>query len=55
MPKEMTHNDYDIYKDLVKPISEFFTETGVVTTTSYSYQVKQVHWSMTLPPEYVVQ
>jgi hypothetical protein len=32
MPENMTHNNYDIYKDLVKPIQQFFLETNIVTT-----------------------
>jgi hypothetical protein len=36
MPENMTHNDYDIYLDLVKPIFLFFSETNIHTTLTHS-------------------
>jgi fermentation-respiration switch protein FrsA (DUF1100 family) len=36
LPENMTHNEYDMHVDLVKPIGQFFTESGIVTTITYS-------------------
>lgn len=54
MPENMSHNEYDVYTDLVKPIHQFFTETNVLTTLSQRFFVRQPHWQLTLPPACII-
>lgn len=46
----MTHNDYEIYNDLVKPISKFFYESKIISSQAKSKTVRQVDWKLKLPP-----
>jgi len=32
MPKTMTHNEFDIHKDLFEPIKQFFIESNILTS-----------------------
>ena len=32
MPKKMTHNEFDILKDLMEPMKQFFIESNIVTS-----------------------
>jgi len=54
MPENMTHNDYDIHSDLVKPIASFLRESYVVPSIAQSKVVQQVHWTLKIPPACIV-
>jgi hypothetical protein len=32
MPKKMTHNEFDILRDLLEPMKQFFIESNIVTS-----------------------
>jgi hypothetical protein len=32
MPRKMTHNEFDIMKDLLEPIKQFFIESNILTS-----------------------
>jgi hypothetical protein len=32
MPKRMTHNEFDMHKDLLEPIKQFFIESNIITS-----------------------
>lgn len=49
MPAEMTHNDCDMQRDLIKPIEQFFLESNVVTTVTEGL-IRKIKHSMCLPP-----
>ena len=55
MPKNMTHNDYDIHSDLVKPIQQFFIESNITMALATSLQVKQVKSALTMPPSIIIE
>lgn len=54
MPEHMTHNDYNIAEDIVKPIFQFLTEIGV-TQFAVSRQVRDVPAQMRTPPSVLIQ
>ena len=45
----MTHNEFEIAKDIVKPIEQFFLESNVVPTITEGAIVKFCK-NMTIPP-----
>ena len=46
----MTHNDYDIRKDVIQPISQFFIESNIVPTLAVG-DIKLLKRPFTIPPE----
>jgi len=52
MPKDMTHNDFDVYKDLIQPINQFFVESNIVPTFAYG-NIGKLKRAMTMPPTVV--
>ena len=55
MPKNMTHNDYDIHSDLVKPIQQFFTESNITMTLATSSQTKEAKQALSMPPSIIIE
>lgn len=54
MPQNMTHNEYDIYSDLVKPIQQFFIESNITMTLATSLNIKQPKTALTMPPKVII-
>lgn len=54
MPVEMTHNEYDIHTDVVKPISQFLTESNIMSTLLHSKRIIPVSSSLYLPPKFIL-
>jgi hypothetical protein len=51
MPKEMTHNDFDFYQDLIKPLHQFLTQQISMTTAPLARLPKVVFSeNLYLPP-----
>ena len=54
MPKLMTHNEYNVLLDLVKPIQQFFGESNILMTisTKPSLILVKVLWQQ--PPPIII-
>lgn len=50
MPAGMTHNEWDMQKDIIKPMEQFFMESNVVTTVTESTTISKFKRSLHMPP-----
>ena len=46
----MTHNEFDMQKDIIRPIEQFFLESNVVPTVTEG-NIREIPKSMTCVPE----
>ena len=53
MPPKMTHNDFEVYQDLVKPIKSFLTDNNIKNTVTKSPCVAAVATSVREPPFHI--
>lgn len=52
MPKKMTHNEFDLQKDLFEPIKQFFIESNILTSVVRG-QVQMIKDKYFAPPRYM--
>ena len=50
MPSTMTHNEFEVQNDLIKPITQFFLESNVVPTITVGLILKAKR-TLTVPPQ----
>jgi hypothetical protein len=53
MPPKMTHNEFEVYQDLVKPIKSFLTDNHIGNTVTKSPSVAAVGTSVREPPFHI--
>lgn len=53
MPPKMTHNEFDVYQDLVKPIKHFLTDNHIGNTLTKSPFVAVVSRAVREPPFHI--
>ena len=51
----MTHNQYDLTGDVVKPIQQFFVESNILVTVACSQIVRRLAWQTQIPPSEIMQ
>lgn len=51
LPTEMTHNDFDFYQDLIKPIFQFLMQINLNTGPNKRIQKVQFQEVLYIPPE----
>jgi len=51
MPTEMTHNDFNFYEDLIKPVYYFFSQIKLNTTPSRTVPKMVFKETFFLPPD----
>ena len=50
MPAGMTHNDFEMSKDIIKPIEQFFLESNVVPTVTEG-AIRKFCRRLAIPPK----
>ena len=50
LPTEMTHNDFDFYQDLIKPIFQFLLQIKMHTGPSKKIQKVRFRENLYIPP-----
>jgi len=55
LPKSMTHNDYNVLRDLVKPIEQFFGESNILMTISTKPNLNLVEVLWQQPPPVILK
>lgn len=50
LPTEMTHNDFDFYQDLIKPIFQFLLQIKMHTGPSKKIQKVKFNETLYIPP-----